>query len=121
MGFLAIFPGLRAIRFYKVFVGRMLAANQKQAHRIIKTFLLMLCAKTIQFSFYRQYMATKAKLAVPCTKTVNVWSSAAPSIWQGGGAQPKVWGRSPQPSTNYCGFHIKKLILARILSKKGKQ
>ena len=32
MGLLAIFCGSRAVRFYKVFVGRMLAANKKQAH-----------------------------------------------------------------------------------------
>ena len=31
MGLLAIFRGPQAIRFYKLFVGRMLAANKKQA------------------------------------------------------------------------------------------
>ena len=32
VGLLAIFRGPRAIRFYKVFVGRILAANKKEAH-----------------------------------------------------------------------------------------
>ena len=40
----------------------------------------------------------------------------------GGLGAEGVWGRSPPPQTNFCGFHIQKtLILAHFLSKKDMQ
>ena len=37
-----------------------------------------------------------------------------------GGKQPEVRERSPQPPTNFCGFHTKKtLILAHFFIEKG--
>ena len=43
----------------------------------------------------------------------------APRIWQSG-AKPGVWGRSPQPPTDFYGFHIKNTHLSTLFIEKGR-
>ena len=45
--------------------------------------------------------------------------SGAPRIWQRGGAQSRMWERSPQPPpTNFCGFDIKNTHFSTPLYRK---
>ena len=50
--------------------------------------------------------------------TVTAAYSGAPRIWQSG-AKPGVWGRSPQASTGFYGFHIKIYSSSILFIKKG--
>ena len=45
--------------------------------------------------------------------------SGAPRIWQSG-AKPGIWGRSPQPPTDFHGFHIKNTHLGTLFIEKGR-
>ena len=50
---------------------------------------------------------------------ISAASSGEPKIWQRGGGTG-VWGCSPQPLTNFYGFHIKNTHFSKLFyQKKG--
>ena len=84
------------------------------------------CSKSFIVNFYEVVYAILTLSDINITMLVNFFSLSLLPLFNGAsrfgqsGAKQGVWGRSPQPPTDFYDFHIRNIHLGTLFIEKGR-